>query len=68
MAIFLQVMGKQMNSELLNKILEEDMISLSSDESDVDLLWPDLILDLEEDLDTIFHYRQINGKPTNPPH
>lgn len=61
-------MGKQMNRELLNKILEEDMISLSSDESDVDVLGPDLILDLEEDLDTIFHYRQINGRPTNPPH
>lgn len=61
-------MGKQMNSELLNKILEEDMISLSSDESDVDVLGPDLILDLEEDLDTIFHYRQTNGRPTNSPH
>lgn len=57
-----------MNNELLNKILEKDMISLSSGESDVDLLGPDLILDLEEDLDTIFHYRQINGRPTNPPH
>ena len=64
-------MESQMDSELLDKILEDDMISLSGGESDVDLLGPDLSLDLEEDLDTkkkIFHYRRTNGWPTDPLH
>ena len=63
-------MDSQMNSELLNKILEDDIILLSSCESDIDLLGPDLDVELEERLDTIkiiFHYSQTKGWPTNPP-
>ena len=52
-------MNTQMNSKLLDKIMKDDMISLSGGESDVDLLGPDLGLDLEEDLDTIKPYSII---------
>ena len=51
---------KQMNSELLDKILKDDMISLSGGEFDVDLLGPDLGLGLEEDLDTTKPYSIID--------
>ena len=42
-----QVMDSQLNSQLLKKILEDDMISMSSGESDHNLLEPDVGLDLE---------------------
>ena len=57
---FSQVMGSQMNSKLLDKILEDDMISLSGCESDVDLPGTDLGLDLEEYLDTTEPYSIID--------
>ena len=41
-------MDSQRNNELLVKYLEDNMISLSNVESNVDLLGPDLGLDLEE--------------------
>ena len=60
-------MDSQMNSELLNKVLEDDMISLRGGESDVDLLGPDLSLDLQEDLDTKKRYSIIDELMDGPP-
>ena len=60
-------MDSQMNSELLDKISEDDMISLSGGESDVDLLGPDLVLDLEEDSDTNKPYSIIDELLDGPP-
>ena len=48
-------MDSQINSELLHKILEDFIISLSGGESDVDFLGPDFGLDIEEDLNTPNH-------------
>ena len=66
---FLQVMDNQMNRELSNKIFEDDMILLSDGDSVVDLLRPNLGLDLGEDLDTTKRYSIIDelmdGLPTN---
>ena len=63
-------MDSQMNSELLDSILGDDVISLSSGESDVDLLGPDLSLGFEEDLDTTKPYfiidKLMDGPPTHP--
>ena len=50
--VVLQVMDIQINSKLLDKILEDYMMSVSRGQFDVNLLGPDLGLDLEEDLDT----------------
>ena len=60
-------MDSQMNSELLDKILDDDMISLSGVESDVDILGPDLGLNLEEDLDTTKPYSIIDELMDGPP-
>ena len=60
-------MDSQMNSELLDKILEDDMISLSGSESDVSLLGPDLGLHLEEDLETTKPYFTIDELMDGPP-
>ena len=46
---FLQVMDSQINSVLVNKMLEEDIISLSGGESDTDLLGSDFGRDAKED-------------------
>ena len=56
-----------MNSKLPNKILEDSIISLSSGESDVNLLEPDLGLDLEEDLDITKPYSIIDELMDGPP-
>ena len=56
-----------MNSELRDKSLEDDIIWLSGSESDVDLLGPDLVLDLEEDLDTTKSYSIIDELMYSPP-
>ena len=55
-----------MNSKLLDKIMEDDMISLSGGESDVNLLEPNLGLDLAEDLDTIKPYSIIDELMDSP--
>lgn len=60
-------MDSQMNSKLLNKILEDGIISLSSGESDVNLLEPDLGLDLEEDLDITKPHSIIDELMDGPP-
>lgn len=65
--IFLKTMDSQMNSKLLNKILEDGIISLSSGESDVNLLEPDLGLDLEEDLDITKPHSIIDELMDGPP-
>ena len=62
-----QVMNSQMNSELLDKILESDMILLSGGKFDVNLLGPDLGLDLEEDLNITKPYSIIDELMDNPP-
>ena len=62
-------MESQTNIELLDKILEDDMISLSGGESDVVLLGADPSLDVEKDLDTTKPYsiigELIDGPPTH---
>ena len=60
-------MDSQMNSELLNKILEYDIILLSSCESDIDLLGLDLDVELEEGFDTIKQYSIIDKLRDGPP-
>ena len=55
-----------MNSELLDKTLEDDIISLSGEESEVDLLGQDLGLDLE-DLDITKSYSILGELMNNPP-
>ena len=66
---FLQVMDSQMNSELLNEMLEGNIISLSSGESNIDLLGPDFGLDPKEGLNTTKPYSIIDelmdGSPTH---
>ena len=63
-------MDGQMNSKLLDKILEDDMTFLSDGKSVVDLLGPDRGLDLEKDLDTTKPYsiidKPMDGSPTHP--
>ena len=53
---FSQVMDSQIDSEILDNILENHIISLSGGESDIDLLGPDLGLNLHEDIDTMKPY------------
>ena len=48
-AIFLQDMDSEINSVLLNEMLEEDIISLSSGESDTELLQSDFGWSAKED-------------------
>ena len=55
-----------MNSELLEKILEDDIISVSGGKSDVDLLGPDFGLDIEEDLSTTKPYSIIDQLMDGP--
>ena len=45
-------MDSQIDSEMLDNILENDIILLIGGESDINLLGPDLGLDLYEDMDT----------------
>ena len=59
-------MDRQMKSELLDKTLEIDMISLSRGESNVDFLGPDLVVDLEKDLDTTKRYSIIDELMDSP--
>ena len=63
----MQIKVIQMNSELLDKTLEDDIISLSGEESEVDLLGQDLGLDLEEDLDITKSYSILGELMNNPP-
>ena len=65
-SIFSQVKFSQINSELLHKILEDFIISLSGGESDVDLLGPDFGLDIEEDLNTTKPYSIIDELMDGP--
>ena len=45
-----QVMDSKADSEILNNLLEDDMISLSGGESDIDLLGPDPDINSQEDM------------------
>ena len=63
----MQIKVIQMNSELLDKTLEDDIISLSGEESEVGLLGQDLGLDLEEDLDITKSYSILGELMNNPP-
>ena len=60
-------MNSQINNELPNIILEDDIISLSGGESEIDLLVPDFGLDLDEDLDTTKPYFIIDELMDGPP-
>ena len=56
-----------MNSELLDKILQDHIISLSGGESNIDLLEADIGLDLQEDLDTNKPYSITDELMNDPP-
>lgn len=60
-------MDSQMNSELLDKILQGHIISLSGGESNIDLLEADIGLDLQEDLDTNKPYSITDELMNDPP-
>lgn len=60
-------MDSQMNSELLDKILQDHIISLSGGESNIDLLEADIGLDLQEDLDTNKPYSITDELMNDPP-
>ena len=64
---FSQIMDSQIDSNLLDNILENDIISLISGESDTDLLGPDLDLNLHEDMDTTKLYSILDELMASPP-
>ena len=51
-----QVMDSQVDSETLNNLLENDMISLSGGESDIDLMGSDPDTNYREDMRTTKHF------------
>ena len=65
-----QVMDSQANSETFNNLLENDMISLSGGESDIDLLGSDPDTNSQEDMCTTKHFSifTIPLTPLRPPH
>ena len=63
---FLQVMDSQIDSELLDSMLEKDIILLSSEETDTDLLGSDLDLNLH-DIDTTKPYSILDELMACPP-
>ena len=74
-----QVMDSQANSETFNNLLENDMISLSGGESDIDLLGSDPDTNSQEDMCTAKHFSILMNywpahqyatplTPLRPPH
>ena len=62
-----QVMDSQIDSETLNNILENDMISLSGGESDANLLGPDVDVNSHEDIPTTKPFSILEELLTSPP-
>ena len=74
-----QVIDSQVDSETLNNLLENDMISLSGGESDIDLLGSDPDTNSQEDMCTAKHFSILMNywpahqyatplTPLRPPH
>ena len=63
-------MDSQVDKETLNKLLENDMVSLSGGELDINLLGPDWHAHYQEDAHhkTFLNTGWITGQPTNPQH
>ena len=64
---FSQIIDSQIDSELLDSILENDIISLSGGKSDTDLLGHDLDLNLNENMDTTKPYSILDELVACPP-
>ena len=62
-----QVMDSQVDSETLNNLLENDMISLSGGESDIDLLGSDPYTNSREDMRTKKHFSVLDELLASPP-